>query len=497
MGRTSIALEREEATKTVAASLCLARMMPPEEAAPRVGPWIVATMAERLDLPPVGVVADLGALLFGKTRRPGMPVPTDDAALSTAVRRYEDALLGRLAVEGRLASAGFAVARLPREMHAQAVGILVAGVLSRIDYDAGMEAQPGIVRQLTHRKHDEALQRGYGLLRDDAHVRRRLTEAYASLARSAQKARDLIGDADLFALENLTVLSSLTQRLAIADVVRAQEAIAEALPRRLPRRRRKEGDIASKLEDESAYPAGGFSSVSTSGSLENLVSSELIYMDPPQSSAQRGRGGGASASPGVDLFDMRYVEGELLYYTRDEAIFVRRRRLVVLVLSADLARARVKDRELPWQRIVLVLGVVLVLTKKLAELLGEEALEIQVIFLHEDTEARTPLSEEQALAELMLREWRDKGMVEVRSASWSDVVGLTATNAKRALVEVVRFRSGSPTPSRDVLQDESGAPMRSKERPLDARVVAADFVLPTDSLEDWSRATSELLSMLL
>jgi hypothetical protein len=466
----SAALDREEATRVAAAGLCLGRVQVPGEVThARVGPWIVATMGERLDLPPLGVIGDLGALLFGASLRTGMAVPGDDPALAAALRRYEDAVLGRLAVDGRLTSAGFAVARLPREMHAQAVGILVAGVLKRIEFDGGVELQPGVVRQLTEKKPEEALQRGYAILRDDADVRRQLTEGYAALARCAQKARDLVGDADLFALENLVVLGSLTQRLAIADVLRAQEAISEPIPRRLPRRRRKEGDVASKLEDESVYPVGGFSSVSTSGSLENLVTSELIYMDPP----------GAKGASDVDLFDMRYVEGELLYYTRDEAIFVRRRRLVILALAPDLVRSRVKDRHLPWQRIVLVLGVVLVVTKKLVELLGEEALEIRVVFLED--EKGMPLAEEKALAELMLREWRDKGMADVVTSTWTDVATLAAASARRALVEVVRF----------------GAPS-AEVSALDPRVVFAELApLGDASLEGWSRATADLLSTLL
>jgi hypothetical protein len=473
MSKKHHALDREEATETISAGLCLARLIPTAEAAQKMGPWILATMGERLDLPPPGVVGDLGALLFGASLDPlrtGMAVPGDDPNLAAALRRYEDAVLGRLAVDGRLASAGFAVARLPKEMHAQAVGILVAGVLSRIDFDGGIEVQPGIVRQLTERKPEEAMQRGFATLRDDAEVRKRLTDGYASLARCAQKARDLIGDADLFALENLTVLGSLTQRLAIADVVRAQESIATSLPRRFPRRRRKEGDVASKLEDESVYPVGGFSSVTTMGSLENLVTSELIYMDPPP-------------PPGkvadVDLFDMRYVEGELLYYARDEAIFVRRRRLVILALSPDLVRTRIKDRELPWQRIVLVLGVVLVLTKKLVELLGEEALEIKVAFLHEEG-TKMPLEEEKALSELMLREWRDKGMADVLDASWEDIAALASASARRALVEVVRIHSS-----------------KGQAAPLDPRVVYVDFTPPADNLEGWSKAVTEVLAQLL
>src|SRR5262245_24810575 len=170
---------RDQAAARVAAGLCLTRLLPAREVAARAGPWILATIGERLELPPVGVIGDLGALLFGGSLEPlrvGMSIRGEDQALAAALRRYEDAVLGRLAVDARLASAGFAVARLPKEMHAQAVGILVAGVLSRIEYDAGVELSPGIVRQLTERKPEEAQRLGYALLRENEAVRRQLAE---------------------------------------------------------------------------------------------------------------------------------------------------------------------------------------------------------------------------------------------------------------------------------------------------------------------------------
>src|SRR5690349_22712781 len=102
--------------------------------------------------------------------------------------------------------------------------------------------------------------------------------------------------------------------------------------------------MPSHLEDDAAFPQGGFSSVSNVGSLENLVTSELVYMED---------------DAGLDLFDMRYVEGELLYYTRDESLVVRRRRRVTFALLPGLTEARVKDAGLRWQRGVLVLGLVL------------------------------------------------------------------------------------------------------------------------------------------
>ena len=94
----------------------------------------------------------------------------------------------------------------------------------------------------------------------------------------------------------------------------------------------------TSLTDEDHYPTGGFSSIATTGTMENLVISELIYMEDPADK---------DAAGGVDLFDLRYAEGELLYYTRDESQFVRDHRAVGFALSSDLTRARIKDRGAP------------------------------------------------------------------------------------------------------------------------------------------------------
>jgi hypothetical protein len=470
----SEALQREEASAFIAAGLCLTRVVPPgAEAAARAGPWIVATIAERLDIPPAGIVADIGALLLGASLQVSRSAAeTDDHALKAAIRRYEDAVLGRLAADGRLQSAGFAVARLPEEMHARAVGLLVAGVMARLDYDAAVAVPPGIVRQLTSRTPRQTAQRGFASLREDAVLRRRLTEGYLALVRCAQRARDLVGDADLFALENLTILGTLTQRLAASEVLRSQEAIHDAMPRRIPRRRRREGTSVTKLEDESVYPVGGFAAISTMGSLENLVTSELIYMDPPPKPGE--------AIGDVDLFDMRYVEGELLYYTRDEGIFVRQRRLVILAVDPDLVRARVKDAGLPWQRVVVALGILVLVTKKLVELLGDEALSVRVVFLEERATAPLALEDEMALLSLLLREWREKGLVEVVTSSWEEVAELAGAAARRSIVQVVRITTQT-----------------SAVAALDRRVAFVDFPVDKAPLEAWSKRTTELLSSLL
>ena len=84
--------------------------------------------------------------------------------------------------------------------------------------------------------------------------------------------------------------------------------------------------------------------------------------------------------------------------------------------------------------------------------------------------------------ERMLREWRDKGMADILEATWDDIAALAAAGARRALVEVVRISASTRT---------------SVSAPLDPRVVFVDFSPPSESLEGWSRATTDLLSALL
>ena len=50
------------------------------------------------------------------------------------------------------------------------------------------------------------------------------------------------------------------------------------------------------------YPVGGISELSNRGNMENLLRSELLYTEVDSE---------------VDLFEVRYLERELLYYQRD------------------------------------------------------------------------------------------------------------------------------------------------------------------------------------
>ena len=93
---------------------------------------------------------------------------------------------------------------------------------------------------------------------------------------------------------------------------------------------------------------------------------------------------------------------ELLYYSRDENQFLRRRRTFVLALSADLVETRFKDFELPYQRGVMLMGLLYVLVRKLTEWLSTDALNFHFLFLGEGES--DPLASERALLEKLFFE---------------------------------------------------------------------------------------------
>jgi len=334
------------------------------------------------------------------------------------VRAYEDHLLGRLAADPRFEAACDALARLPQDCRAEGVALLVEQLLAHILFADATAVSPAVARRVLSRPVPELLELGLAQLRQQtgAAASGELLEAmvsgYEQLVHRARHTDVLLTDKDVFTLENLPVLRSSAQRVAIQQMVDAAQALERALPRRLRPRLRRRGGTPTRVEDESAYPTGGFASISNSGSMENIVCSELVYIDD---------------SDEFDLFDVRFAEAELLFYTRDESVFLRNQRTISFLLYPDLVRARFKDAELPWQRLVLVLGLLLCAVRRLSDWLSEEALLFRVVFI--DPEGKTsPLGEEQDLCRLLLREWIDKGTVQVtRTAADAALAGSEAS----------------------------------------------------------------------
>jgi hypothetical protein len=113
-----------------------------------------------------------------------------------------------------------------------------------------------------------------------------------------------------------------------------------------------------------------------------------------------------------DLFDVKFVRDELLYYARDENQFRRRRLTFLFALWPDLVDTQVKDAELPYQRIIVLLAWLVVLVRRLVNWLGADALSMVVVFV-DDYEPQ-PLAAERALLEMVLRDLLQSGALSVQ-----------------------------------------------------------------------------------
>jgi hypothetical protein len=113
-----------------------------------------------------------------------------------------------------------------------------------------------------------------------------------------------------------------------------------------------------------------------------------------------------------DLFDVKFLRDELLYYARDENQFLRRRHSYVFALFPDLRRARVKDPALSYQRGILLLALLLVLVRRLSDWLSSDALFFEFLFLRAEGEEEA-LSQERELLEMIFRELIEKGAVVI------------------------------------------------------------------------------------
>jgi hypothetical protein len=152
-----------------------------------------------------------------------------------------------------------------------------------------------------------------------------------------------------------------------------------------------------------------------------------------------------ATAPRPDLFDIKFVRDELLYYSRDENQFLRRRRRFVVALLPNLARSRFKDAELPTQRIVLALAVLVVLVRKLTEWLSTDALAFDILFVAGGD--GQPLAQEEALLTMLLREPIANGTVRLARVADLDAVSkAVAEHERRSLCHVLLIGTADAGP---------------------------------------------------
>jgi hypothetical protein len=218
------------------------------------------------------------------------------------------------------------------------------------------------------------------------------------------------------------------ERVALRQVLEASSQIAGGLPRPRPRAGRPQ--VATQILDEDLYPVGGYVSISTRGTIESLLHSQLALMEKDE-----------KLRP--DLFDIRFLRDELLYYSRDENQFHRRRRTFVLALYPDLEETRIKDPQSPWQRLVLGLALVRGAIERIIDWLAADSLIFEIVFV---TDGVPALAAERELLELILSEEIALGTVRISTASPGEVSQLADERARKSQTHLLTVSLGEVAP---------------------------------------------------
>ena len=358
--------------------------------------WALQVLARGWPLPPIGFVADLGHVAFGmdwesKAARHKAVVPGVPAQLMPT---YEDHVLGKIYADWTFSHAGDALRRYQEDDRKRGLAFLVNQLRERAGFP-GVEFSPGVIHSALEMPPDDLLRQGYeSLERDGLHPY--LRDLYEGLIDAARRVAEVLGPEDLIELQQGTALDEEGERMAFRQVVQAALALEATLPRHRVRPLARRQEVPTRVLDEDTYPVGGFSSISNRGSIESLLHSQLAYIEDDR----------------PDLFDVKFLRDELLYYSRDENQFLRRRRTFVMAFFPDLIeRIRFKDADLPWQRGILLLAVLFTTVRKLTEWLSTDALVFEFVFFVEGQPRNFPLEAEFDLLLKLLREQVANGTV--------------------------------------------------------------------------------------
>ena len=273
--------------------------------------WLLTLWGRGDDHLPLHLVHDLGHLLLrGRDFRfasTGSLARWSDAERAGRLA-YEDKVLGRWALDptvldAHVAIAGMSAARRDDAV-AHAVGLALSGPLLAAEDLA--RANPAHLRPWIAELPAVAADDAATLHEKVSEEWRAWAEAqHAACVRALPPGR-LFHAEDLWEIAHLAELPSESARLALRTILGLTARVGPVSPSVALSLRHKAREVPIEAEEADQYPAGGFDAISTRGTFENLVRSEVAYV-----------GEGSTERGGVDLFDVRFAENELLFYTRD------------------------------------------------------------------------------------------------------------------------------------------------------------------------------------
>ncbi len=360
--------------------------------------WLRTCWANGLDFLPFDLVHDLGQMLLSG-RSFAFASSRDLGSWSEQERvwrmDYEDRLLGRWVLDPSVGEAHVAIAGLPPKLRPEAVAHAVGLALgSALRQSSQLPAgNPAHLRSLAPQLDQLAEQIPNSCEQWSLRIDREWVDWALSLRIHAiQMLPDsrLFEPEDLWELAHLQELPNESARLALREIHGAVAAIGSVGPSVGLQVRRKAQEVPVEADEADQYPAGGFDALSTKGRFENLVRTEVVYV-----------GEGVDGEHGIDIFDVRYAEGELLFYTRDQSPLLDQHRQLNLVIDQP-AQLRFKDPQLPAQTLVLVDALCLRLQADLVSVFGPNGATVTIWWRAEAGEDVAAATEERNLFELTL-----------------------------------------------------------------------------------------------
>ncbi|HAA55560.1 MAG TPA: hypothetical protein DCE42_12435 [Myxococcales bacterium] len=223
---------------------------------------------------------------------------------------------------------------------------------------------------------------------------------------------EILREEDIFEIEHWDVLNTEDLRIGCRQILEIERMLGEIDARQIAIA--DEGaDVETAFVDETHYPTGGLSELTNRGSFENLVLSELVYIED---------------GPEVDLFEVRFVENELLYYLRDSGQLRRKRRSIHLIIDLDTT-FQLKSSGYDYQFSILAQGFLLRIARDLFKVFEHDAVQFHFHYVtgEQDTEA---IEREIEIMRLLLADEVQHGWVTLDISKELDLASLKESKRK-------------------------------------------------------------------
>lgn len=149
---------------------------------------------------------------------------------------------------------------------------------------------------------------------------------------------------DFWEIINFENLPEKSTRMGFRQISRAKTSFGEIHPAT-------KSVILNVLRNEMSldpdvekYPIGGFAEITNNGELDNIVRTELVYC-------------GENISNNFDIFDLRLVQKEATFYTRDQSISFDPKRYILISMK-NLKDICYKTKDQPYQVKVITIALV-------------------------------------------------------------------------------------------------------------------------------------------